>query len=44
MGNDSPSQNNGLKVIDDEPVKPGWKGIEVDVKNGLLGMMHDGDQ
>ena len=44
MGNDSPSKNKGLVVGGNETPKIGWNGIDPDIQNGLLGMMHDGDQ
>lgn len=44
MGNDSPSQSNGLVASGNVTPSIGWRGIDPEIKNGLVGMMHDGDQ
>lgn len=44
MGNDSPSESGGLQITKDRNRTIGWKAIDVEVVNGLIAMMHDGDQ
>ena len=43
MGNDSPSESNGIQPTKDRNRTIGWKAIDVEVVTGLMAMMHDGD-
>lgn len=44
MGNDSPSESNGIETTKDKKKTIGWKAIDAEIPNGLIAMMHDGDQ
>ena len=44
MGNDSPSESNGIKTTKDKKKTIGWKTIDAEIPNGLIAMMHYGDQ
>ena len=44
MGNDSPSEDNGIQPTEDRHRTIGWKAIDAEVVTGLTAMMHDGDQ
>ena len=43
MGNDSPSESNGIKTTKDKEKTIGWETIDAEIPNGLIAMMHYGD-
>ena len=44
IGNDSPSEDNGIQPMKDRNRTIGWNAIDAEVVTGLTAMMHDGDQ